>query len=79
MDRDELLERIGKLRLFERDLEPAPHKPLLFLWALGRFASGAQQPCHLADVEKALGPILAELSPRTRGKWGQVRNRALSR
>jgi putative restriction endonuclease len=68
MDREEQLERIGKLRVFERDLEPAPHKPLLLLWALGRFGSGVQGPYHLTDVEKALGPLLAELSPRTRGK-----------
>ena len=71
MNRDELLARVGTLRTFERDLEVAPHKPLLLLWALGRFAAGAPRHCHLADVDEALGPLLAELSPRTKGKGAE--------
>lgn len=71
MDKEELFERIGRLRVYERDGERAPHKPLLLLWALGRFASGAQRTCHLAEVDEALGPLLAELSPRTRGKGAE--------
>jgi putative restriction endonuclease len=71
MTRDELLERVANLRVFERDLEKAPHKPLLLLWALGRFAAGAPRECHLAEVEQAIGPLLAELSPRTRGRGAE--------
>ena len=71
MTRDELLERVANLRVFERDLEKAPLKPLLLLWALGRFAAGAPRECHLADVEEAIGPLMAKLSPRTRGRGAE--------
>lgn len=69
--RDELLERIANLRVFERDLEKAPHKPLLLLWALGRFAAGAPRDYRLEEIEKAIAPLLAELSPRTRGRGAE--------
>ena len=63
MDRDEFLEKIERINVWQRGGERAPHKPLLLLLALGRIlrmearlASYQQIETRLTDLLKNFGP-----------------------
>ena len=53
----------ARLRVWERDGERAPHKPLLALLALGRWAANQWGPLRYADIESPLRDLLAEFGP----------------
>lgn len=57
------LERTAKLRQWTRSGTRAPHKPLLFLYALGRFQQDADGELRYSAVEEDLGRLLAEYGP----------------
>ncbi|MET9884697.1 phosphorothioated DNA-binding restriction endonuclease [Streptomyces sp. NPDC006430] len=57
------LERTAKLRQWTRSGTRAPHKPLLFLYALGRFQQDAQGELRYSVVEEDLKRLLAEYGP----------------
>ncbi|MFE0739129.1 restriction endonuclease, partial [Streptomyces sp. NPDC058855] len=57
------LERTAKLRQWARGGARAPHKPLLFLYALGRFQQGAEDELRYSAVEEDLKGLLAEYGP----------------
>ncbi|MGW2566049.1 phosphorothioated DNA-binding restriction endonuclease [Streptomyces sp. NPDC001537] len=57
------LERAAKLRQWSRDGVPAPHKPLLLLYALGRFQADAEGELRYSEVEGDLKRLLAEYGP----------------
>ncbi|MEU8293752.1 phosphorothioated DNA-binding restriction endonuclease [Streptomyces pseudogriseolus] len=63
MDR---LERTAKLRQWSRSGTRAPHKPLLFLYALGRFQRDADGELRYSAVEDDLRRLLAEYGPPNR-------------
>ncbi|MCX4907002.1 phosphorothioated DNA-binding restriction endonuclease [Streptomyces sp. NBC_00878] len=57
------LERAAKLRQWNRNGTRAPHKPLLFLYALGRFQQDADGELRYSAVEEDLKQLLAEFGP----------------
>jgi putative restriction endonuclease len=57
------LERTAKLRQWSRGGTRAPHKPLLFLYALGRFQEDADSELRYSAVEEDLARLLAEYGP----------------
>ncbi|MEW2396648.1 phosphorothioated DNA-binding restriction endonuclease [Streptomyces sp. NPDC046862] len=60
------LERTAKLRQWTRSGTRAPHKPLLFLYALGRFQQDADGELRYSAVEEDLKHLLAEYGPSNR-------------
>lgn len=60
------LERTAKLRQWSRSGTRAPHKPLLFLYALGRFQHDADGELRYSAVEDDLRRLLAEYGPPNR-------------
>ncbi|MFJ3041707.1 phosphorothioated DNA-binding restriction endonuclease [Streptomyces tendae] len=57
------LERIAKLRQWTRSGARAPHKPLLLLYALGRFQDDADCSLRYTAVEQDLQRLLTEYGP----------------
>ncbi|MFF3847005.1 phosphorothioated DNA-binding restriction endonuclease [Streptomyces sp. NPDC002328] len=57
------LERAAGLRQWSRDGVRAPHKPLLLLYALGRFQADAGGELRYSAVEADLKRLLAEYGP----------------
>ncbi|GAA2544741.1 HNH endonuclease [Streptomyces levis] len=57
------LERIAALRQWARNGSRAPHKPLLLLYALGRFQEDADRGLRYTAVEQDLQRLLAEYGP----------------
>lgn len=60
------LERTAKLRQWTRSGTRAPHKPLLFLYALGRFQQDAGEELRYSAVEEDLKRLLSEYGPPNR-------------
>lgn len=58
-----VLAAFARLRVWERGGHRAPHKPLLALLALGRWAAGDRTPLRFADAEGPLRDLLAEFGP----------------
>ncbi|WP_374222693.1 restriction endonuclease [Streptomyces spinoverrucosus] len=57
------LERTAKLRQWTRSGTRAPHKPLLFLYALGRFQEDEEGGLRYSAVELDLQRLLTEYGP----------------
>jgi putative restriction endonuclease len=57
------LERVGTLRQWTRSGTRAPHKPLLLLYALGRFQGDPDGGLRYTAVERDLQRLLAEYGP----------------
>ncbi|MFI6033847.1 phosphorothioated DNA-binding restriction endonuclease [Streptomyces sp. NPDC051315] len=60
------LERVTKLRQWTGNGVRAPHKPLLLLYALGRFQEDADGELRYTAVEEDLKRLLAEYGPGNR-------------
>ncbi|XHM62493.1 phosphorothioated DNA-binding restriction endonuclease [Streptomyces nigra] len=60
------LQRIVRLRQWTRNGTRAPHKPLLLLYALGRFQEDADRELRYSAVEGDLQRLLAEYGPPNR-------------
>ncbi|OLZ68586.1 restriction endonuclease [Streptomyces sp. IMTB 2501] len=60
------LERTAKLRQWSRSGTRAAHKPLLFLYALGRFQQDADGELRYSAVEEDLSRLLSEYGPPNR-------------
>jgi putative restriction endonuclease len=57
------LERLAKLRQWTRNGTRAPHKPLLLLYALGRYQQDAGSALRYTAVEEDLQRLLTEYGP----------------
>jgi putative restriction endonuclease len=57
------IERVTKLRRFTRGDERAAHKPLLLLYAVGRFQRYGDAPIGFNEAEEDLGGLLKEFGP----------------
>ncbi|MFD7506840.1 phosphorothioated DNA-binding restriction endonuclease [Streptomyces sp. NPDC059850] len=57
------IERVGNLRQWSSKGARAPHKPLLMLYALGRFRQGPGQALRYSDVERDLKDLLRDYGP----------------
>ncbi|MFF3147877.1 restriction endonuclease, partial [Streptomyces sp. NPDC057927] len=63
---EDWLERAAKLRQWTGNGVRAPHKPLLLLYALGRFQRDADGELRYSAVEDDLKRLLAEYGPANR-------------
>jgi putative restriction endonuclease len=66
MSHEALLSQFDKLNVWSRGGERAPHKPLLVLYALGRWSRGETADIPFADVDRDLTPLLKEFGPSRR-------------
>ncbi|MFG2247401.1 phosphorothioated DNA-binding restriction endonuclease [Spirillospora sp. NPDC048823] len=57
------VERVTRVRRYSRNGERAPHKPLLLLYALGRFRSEGPRAIEFSAAEQDLGRLLQEFGP----------------
>jgi len=62
-----LVERLTQLRQHQQDGKRSPHKPLLVLLALGRFARTGSSAMDWTEVEDRLGQLLIEFGPPRKG------------
>jgi putative restriction endonuclease len=60
MNHETLLQQFDQLNVWSRGGERAPHKPLLVLYALGRWSRGETGDIPFADVDRDLTPLLKE-------------------
>jgi putative restriction endonuclease len=58
-----ILERFDKLNVWSRGDQRAPHKPLLVLYALGRWTRGETNDIPFREVEPTLTGLLKEFGP----------------
>ena len=64
MDREEIIQRFEKLRVWKRAGERAPHKPLLVLYAIGKLLRGEGRLIPYSEVDTKLGNLLREFGPK---------------
>lgn len=64
---DNVLEKISRLRTYQRGERRAPHKPLLLLIAIGELIRGKEKLPY-PEVEKALMPLLNAFAPQVRNR-----------
>jgi hypothetical protein len=63
MGADPILERFDRLNVWSRKGQRAPHKPLLVLYALGRWARGETADIPFREAAPALTDLLKEFGP----------------
>jgi putative restriction endonuclease len=63
VSRESVLQQFDQLGIWKRGDERAPHKPLLVLYALGRWTRGDRDEITFADVNNKLTELLKEFGP----------------
>lgn len=63
MDRDTLIEGLGRLRQATVGGVRAPHKPLLLLWLIGRIHAGEVGPVAYRDAHQPVTDLINEFGP----------------
>lgn len=63
MTPEQLKQRIRQIVVWKRGEERAPHKPLLLLYALGRFVTTGQRLIPFVEVDRDLRVLLVEFGP----------------
>lgn len=63
----DVLDAFGRLKTGSRDGQRLPHKPLMVLLALGRWAKGDHGTIPFADVEKKLEALIRTYGPKGAG------------
>lgn len=63
MNRTDLEHKLADLQVWKRGSERAPHKPLLILYALARFARGEGRLVSYEEVHEHLAALLSEFGP----------------
>src|SRR5437764_9480521 len=66
MDREVVLRKFDRLNVWSRGGQRAPHKPLLVLYALGRWARGDTGDVPFREAAPALAALLKEFGPPRR-------------
>ena len=66
MSSETVQEQFDKLGVWARGGQRAPHKPLLVLYALGKWARGESEQLYFADAEADLTLLLKEFGPSRR-------------
>jgi putative restriction endonuclease len=66
VSRTAILDPFDKLNVWSRGDQRAPHKPLLVLYALGRWSRGQTADIAFAEVDRDLTPLLKEFGPPRR-------------
>ncbi|WP_394813798.1 phosphorothioated DNA-binding restriction endonuclease [Streptomyces litchfieldiae] len=76
MTREELLTALATLRRARVRGRRAPHKPLLLLWLLGRFASQGSTAMTYAAAEEPVSRLINDFGPPVRALGAAARQRA---
>jgi len=63
MNREQAIQAIDKIRVWQKGDKRAPHKPLLVLLALARFLQGQPEPVAFTEIEPQLKELLDEFGP----------------
>ena len=63
MNKEEIKNRINNLNIWKRGSQRAPHKPLLVLYAIGRYLQKKDRLISYADVDSDLKKLLIEFGP----------------
>jgi putative restriction endonuclease len=63
MSHQSVLGQFDRLNVWGRGGQRAPHKPLLVLYALGRWARGERDDIPFREVDRDLTPLLKEFGP----------------
>jgi putative restriction endonuclease len=63
MGSEPVLERFGHLNVWRRAGERAPHKPLLVLYALGRWSRGDRADVPFSEANRDRTELLKEYGP----------------
>jgi putative restriction endonuclease len=66
MNRESALQQFDRLNVWRRAGQRAPHKPLLVLYALGRWVRGEAGDIPFAEVNRDLAELLQEFGPPRR-------------
>jgi hypothetical protein len=66
-DATTIIEAFGRLKTGSRDGKRLPHKPLLVLLALDRWANGERDPVKFADVRQKLLQLIRTYGPEGSG------------
>lgn len=64
---ENVLQKISRLRTYQRGERRAPHKPLLLLIAIGELIRGKEKLSY-PEVEKALMPLLKAFAPQVKNR-----------
>ncbi len=64
MDREEIVQRFQKIKVWKRKGVSAPHKPLLLLYALGKLLRRENRFIPFSEVDEKLGNLLSEFAPK---------------
>ncbi len=64
--RDQILHKFDQINVWSRGDERAPHKPLLILYALGRWQRGERSEVSFVDIAQDVGDLLREFGPPRR-------------
>src|SRR5262245_14750431 len=67
MNPTDALDAFGRLKTGSREGQRLPHKPLLVLLALGRWAQGDHGTVPFADIEKKLEALIRTYGPKGAG------------
>ena len=57
---DDIVGRFDSIRIFAKDRNLAPHKPLLLLYALAEFRNRNRERIDFNDAEKTVGPLIRQ-------------------
>ncbi len=66
MSRDSILALFAKLNVWKQGDQRAPHKPLLVLYALGKWNRGETAAISFRDLDPDLTALLKEFGPPRR-------------
>lgn len=69
MTKQQLLETIANLRIWQKGDKRAPHKPLLLLVALSRIQQNKERLALFSDIEKPLTELLIEFGPQRKSHY----------
>ena len=61
--RDEILQQFDRLSIWRRGSLRALHKPLLILYALGRWQCGDHGAVSFREIDRLVGELLKEFGP----------------
>nr|WP_233580421.1 HNH endonuclease [Streptomyces triticirhizae] len=73
MPRDQLLDRLAALRRARVAGRRAPHKALLLLWLLGRFAATGRTEVSYAEAEEPVSALINDFGPPARAATARQR------
>ena len=63
MEKEQIRQRFENLNVWKSGGQRAPHKPLLLLYALGRYQQGKSRLMPYAEIESDVKQLIADFGP----------------